>query len=339
MTNNGVSVSFLFPIMKGLVQRGYDWDEFCKYAALDASLLLNTEARIPADDFERMVKAAALYTEDEWFGLHQGQGMSISDLGVLGYVMLHSKTLAGALSAYQKYNFIICSGFNADLEVRGEDVVISLIFHNSPASPSRHCIEDMMVSFYRTMLGLSCRSIPVKSVQFRHSAPSLTEEYTAVFGVEPQFNQNENSFRLSKEILNYPVLSADPRLLGIFEAIAEEVRIKLTQGSVLTEKLNPWIIECMPTYFPTLQDASRYMRMSVRTLQAKLKSENTSYNRLANEVRKELALRYLDKPEYTIAEIAYLLHFSEPSALQSAFKKWMGITPGDYRQRVTVPSK
>ncbi|MDQ0192442.1 AraC family transcriptional regulator [Paenibacillus wynnii] len=339
MNNHGVSVSFLFPVMKTLVHRGYDWNAFCEYAAMDASLLLNTEARIPAEDFERIVKAAALYTEDEWFGLHQGQGMSISDLGVLGYVMLHSKTLGQALAAYQQYNFIICSGFNADLEVEGEDILISIVLHNSPKAPSRHCIEDMTVSFYRTMLGLSCRSIPVKDVHFMHSPPSRIDEYIDTFGVVPQFNQESNTLRLSKEILDYPVLSADPRLLGIFEAIAEEVRTKLTQGSLLTEALNRWIIECMPTHFPTLQDAARYMRMSVRTLQAKLKKENTSYNRMANEVRKELALRYLDKQEYTIAEIAYLLHFSEPSALQSAFRKWMGVTPGEYRQRAAIASR
>ncbi|AJS60601.1 AraC family transcriptional regulator [Paenibacillus sp. IHBB 10380] len=339
MNSHGVSVSLLFPMMKTMAQSGYDWDAFCEYAAIDSKLLYNAEARITEDDFERIVKAAALYTEDELFGLHQGQRMNISDLGVLGYVMLHSKTIGKALSAYQKYNFIVCSGFNADIEVQGQDILISLFLNNSLTAPSRHCIEELTVSFYQTLLGLSCKAIPVKDVQFMHGQPPRIEEYVAVFGVVPQFNQNANTLRFSVEILDYPVLSADTRLLGIFEAIAEEVRTKLTQGSVLTGELYRWIIECMPTHFPTLQDASKHMRMSVRTLQARLKGENTSYNRLANEVRKELALRYLAKPEYTISEIAYLLHFSEPSAFQSAFRKWAGAAPGEYRQRVEVTNK
>lgn len=334
MNSHGVSVSLLFPMMKTMAQSGYDWDVFCKYAAIDSNLFKNAEARVTEEDFERMVKAAALYTGDELFGLHQGQRMSISDLGVLGYVMLHSKTIGKALSAYQKYNFIVCSGFNADIEVQGEDILISLFLNNSLTAPSRHCIEDMTVSFYKTLLGLSCRTIPVKAVQFMHDQPPQIEEYVAVFGVVPKFNQNANTLRFSTDILDYPVLSADTRLLGIFETIADEVTIKLTQGSVLTGELNRWIIESMPTHFPTLQDASKHLRMSVRTLQARLKGENTSYNRLANEVRKELALRYLSKPEYTIAEIAYLLHFSEPSAFQSAFRKWMGAAPGEYRKTV-----
>lgn len=336
MNTHGVSVSFLYPIMKSIVQRGYEWDDFCEYAAIDAAILQNAEDRIAEDDFERIVKAAALYTDDELFGLHQGQRMTISDLGVLGYVMLHSKTLGEAFLAYQKYNFIICSGFNAEIEVKGEDILISIFLIHLPKAPSRHCIEDMMLSFYRTLLALSCKSIPVKAVHFMHGPPSQIEEYEAAFGVIPQFNQHSNTLRVRKEILDYPVLGADTRLLGIFEAIAEDVRTKLTQGSWLTGELNKWILESMPTHFPTLQDAADYMRMSVRTLQAKLKKENTSYNRLSNEVRKELACRYLDKPEYTIAEIAYLLHFSEPSAFQSTFRKWMRIAPGEYRQRLEL---
>jgi AraC-like DNA-binding protein len=300
---------------------------------MDASLLLKEDARIAQADFERIVKAAARYTGDDMFGLHQGQRMGISDLGVLGYVMLHSKTLGKALLAYQKYNFIVCSGFNADMDVQGEDVVISLFLNSSPTVPSRHCIEDMTVSFYQTLLGLSCRAIPIKAVQFMHDPPTLVGEYAAVLGVVPQFHQEANTLRFSKEILDYPVRGSDERLLGVFKAMAEEVRAKLTQGSALTSKLNRWIIECMPSHFPSLQDAAKQLHMSVRTLQSRLKAENTSYNRLANEVRKELAIRYLAQQEYTIGEIAYLLHFSEPSAFQTAFRKWTNAAPGEYRQR------
>jgi AraC-like DNA-binding protein len=90
----------------------------------------------------------------------------------------------------------------------------------------------------------------------------------------------------------------------------------------------------MPSRFPTLREAARELLMSARTLQSRLKTENTSYNRLANEVRKELAIRYLAQPEYSVGEIAYLLHFSEPSAFQTAFRKWTDATPREYRQRV-----
>lgn len=336
MNDDSMSVSLLLAIRKTLVFKGFDWDLFCEHASIDSSLLSHAEARIPGEDFERIVQAAAVYTGDEDFGLHQGQAMEISSLGILGYVMLHSKTLGKALEGYRKYNFIVCSNFNADLVIEGEDVIIHLFINHSHKLPSRHCIEDMATSMHRIMMGLSCRTIPIKEIQFMHSEPSSLDEYRSILGVTPKFNQESTSMRMSKEVLDYPVLSEDIRLLSVFEAIAEEVRIKLTKGSLLTAELYKWIIACIPSHFPSLQDAAQEMKMSVRTLQAKLKSENTSYNRLANEVRKELAISYLVKPDYTLAEIAYLLHFSEPSAFQTAFKKWTGVAPGEYRMEINA---
>ncbi len=334
MNRDDVSVSLVFPIMKTMALGGYDWESFCAYAGMDAGLFRIPEARIVQGDFERIVKVAARYTGDDMFGLHQSQRLNLYDLGVLGYVMLHSKTLGKALSAYQQYNFIDCSGLNVDVEVQGEDVVISMFLGNTQEDPSRHFIEGMMTSTYQALLALGCRSLPFKEVRFVHAPPSQIEEYEAVLGIMPLFHQKANSMRFSKEILDYSIIGSDTRLLDVFQAMAEEVSAKLASSySGMTSNLNKWIIECMPSHFPNLQEAAKEFLISPRTLQSRLKAENTSYNRLANEVRKELAIRYLAHPEYTIGEIAYLLHFSEPSAFQTTFRKWMNLTPGEYRQR------
>lgn len=121
MKNHGVAASFLLPVMRTIVRKGLRWDSFCMMAAIDANLLHQEEARIPEVEFERIVQAAAAFTGDDAFGLHQGQGMNPSDLGVPGYVMLHSKTLGKALEAYQTYNLIVCSNFNATSRQTGVD--------------------------------------------------------------------------------------------------------------------------------------------------------------------------------------------------------------------------
>lgn len=52
---------------------------------------------------------------------------------------------------------------------------------------------------------------------------------------------------------------------------------------------------------------------------------------MKNEQCMEMAKAHLRQSEYSISEIAYLLHYSEPSAFHSAFKKWTGQTPGQFR--------
>ncbi|AOZ92166.1 AraC family transcriptional regulator [Paenibacillus crassostreae] len=331
MINYGVSVSLLLPIIKTLMVNGYDIESFLSSASIDANILKDGEARIPEKDFEHLYELAATLMQDEYFGLHQGQSVDITDMGVLGYVMLHSGTISQALTAYQKYNVIVSNDYNLNWKVDQDCAIIQMVSRNPLKPFARHCAEDMVSSIYHLIFRLSCRMIPIQALQFQHATPNEVNEYISVFGVKPLFGQEFNIMHIDKEVLDYPILYADPRLLGVFETIALEASNKLTQGQRLSDQLYKWIITCMPSFSPTLQETAQAFNMSSRTLQSKLMQEGMSYNRLVNAVRKELAIGYLAKPEYRVGEIAYLLHYSEPSAFQSAFKKWTGLTPGEYR--------
>lgn len=330
VTYNGIAISMVYPILKAIVHKGYEAEDFGRYASLDASLLQDVEARISAEELERLMLAAAAFTRDEHFGLRQGQLMEFADMGVLGYVMMHSNTIADALEAYQRYNVILCSGFNLECASGEEEVTIRLSMQQ-PAQMSRHCVEDMAVSVYRLIGKLSNRPIPLKGVNFTHEATADTEPYVTAFGLLPKFGEAENALILSKDVLNYPVLYSDPRLLDVFERIARETHESLTGNNTFTNRIVAWMEKCMPSCFPTLQQTAEAFGTSTRTIQNKLKEENTTYVDLSTRVRKEIAMRYLKQKDYSVGDIAYVLHFSEPSAFQSAFKKWTGLTPGQYR--------
>jgi len=82
---------------------------------------------------------------------------------------------------------------------------------------------------------------------------------------------------------------------------------------------------------------AKRLGLTGRSLQRRLKDEGTSFQTVREEVRRELARRYLDDG-LAIAEISFLLGFSEPSAFFRAFKRWTGETPVAHRQRRAEPS-
>ncbi|MDX5298804.1 MAG: helix-turn-helix transcriptional regulator, partial [Gammaproteobacteria bacterium] len=71
--------------------------------------------------------------------------------------------------------------------------------------------------------------------------------------------------------------------------------------------------------------------MSRHTLYKRLKAENLTFADLLDEVRKEQALTYLRESPRSLAEIGDLLGFSELSAFSRAFKRWMGVSPAEFR--------
>ncbi|MFC4778264.1 AraC family transcriptional regulator [Paenibacillus sp. GCM10023252] len=330
----GVSVSMVYPILRTLVDKGLDKDAWIEKAGFDVALLRDTEAKVEDEHYERLTDLAAAMVSDELFGLHQGQSVEVADLGIVGYVMLHSGTIGGALAAYQRYNALVCNNYNIHWEPDGDDVVLTITYHHPHRPPARHCVEDMTSSLYHLMVRLACRPIALQGVRFTHALPSLAGEqaYADVLGVVPEFEAAESSFRIRREVLDYPVLFSDAKLLATFEAMAEEARRRLVQGRQFSDELHQWLLKQLPKALPSLKEAARAQHMSVRTLQVRLQQEQTTYQELLNQVRKELAFSYLVQPDYKIGEVAYLLHFSEPSAFQSAFKKWTGVTPRQYRQ-------
>jgi AraC-like DNA-binding protein len=70
--------------------------------------------------------------------------------------------------------------------------------------------------------------------------------------------------------------------------------------------------------------------MHERTVQRRLREEGTSHEALLDSMRKEHALRYLMRADISIAEVAYLLGYSDTSAFHRAFRRWTRKTPHQY---------
>jgi AraC-like DNA-binding protein len=74
------------------------------------------------------------------------------------------------------------------------------------------------------------------------------------------------------------------------------------------------------------------LHVSERSLQRRLDAEGTSFAQLVDEVRRDLALRYVADARIALGEVAYLLGFAEPSPFYRAFKRWTGMTPSAARR-------
>jgi AraC-like DNA-binding protein len=66
-------------------------------------------------------------------------------------------------------------------------------------------------------------------------------------------------------------------------------------------------------------------------MQRRLSEHGWSYKRVVDDTRTELAKRYIADPRKSLTEIAFLLGFSEQSAFSRAFRRWLGVSPSEYR--------
>ena len=79
--------------------------------------------------------------------------------------------------------------------------------------------------------------------------------------------------------------------------------------------------------------ACRALKLSRRTLQRRLRAEKTTFQKVLNEVRAELAARYLSDERLKVFDVAMLLGYSNLSSFTTAFKSWYDLPPAEYRQK------
>src|SRR5258708_17488730 len=133
-----------------------------------------------------------------------------------------------------------------------------------------------------------------------------------------------------------PIISANFEL----QALLLEKMSRIQYGMDIQESLGSKIVGLLRnnTYLgiPTLREIAANLHMSPRNLQRKLQQEGSSYQQLAESVRKSLAIHYLNQGDYPIKEVSYLLGYHELSAFSRAFKKWTGQTPQQFRKSPAI---
>jgi len=114
---------------------------------------------------------------------------------------------------------------------------------------------------------------------------------------------------------------------------AEKYLRSLYQQDDIAAQLKRKLAELMAYGEANADAACRSLKLSRRTLQRRLKAERTSFQKILQEVRAELAITYLRDARLKSLEIAMLLGYSNISTFTTAFKSWYSLPPAEYRQK------
>ena len=171
------------------------------------------------------------------------------------------------------------------------------------------------------------------AVEFQHSKPQDTTEHARLFRCPVIFDAPFNKLTFNSASLSLPIEQADEGLVRMLDRHAQELLAKYPPRDTVIDNARTVITRELNGGNPSLEHVAAQLGLSERTLQRKLQELGTSHNDLVEQIRRELAMRYLKEPDMAICEVAYLTGFSEPSSFHRAFKRWTGVTPGAFRQQ------
>ena len=308
-------------------------------AGVAAADLADLDRPIEIETVMRFVDAAAHEMGDDCFGLHAGSLIDFGVLGVLTYAVLNAPTVGTALRNFERYARSHFRGPRICLEIDGHEARFSLVLDVPGGVPRRQHAEASAVVGLRIMRRLIGPDWRPRRVLFAHDRPRDVSEHERILGAPLRFRQPVHcGLVFDAADLERPVPGADRRLLPIIERHLDELLATPDPDDAWLGEARSAIASSVCDGHPGIPTVARRLGLSVRTLQRRLGEQGAVFKTLVEDVRRELALRYLADGRTRLTEVAFLVGYSELSAFGRAFKRWTGSTPHAVRRNLTAPS-
>jgi len=309
-----------------------------KNYAFDATSFLNARdikretlqikgAKIRASYVNELIEEAIVFTGDSGVLFQFAESVTPNNLGILGYLMLHSRTVEESIIKLCRYYPLIGKTLKPIFVAEKDRYKLTLLLHNEGevAHLEKYSAEIHLSALLHLINKIIPHPISPKLTTFRHAKPLHVKAYQKIFGDTILFDEVENALFFDKTQLAMKTSYDNPYLLSVFEKEAEQSLGLSVHGS-LKEQVLGFILIATGELDVSLESVAHKVGMHPRTLQKKLKEEGASFVTLLGEVRQKLATHYLQKGLDT-PTIASYLGYAEPSPFLRAFKKWYGLSP------------
>jgi AraC-like DNA-binding protein len=302
-------------------------------AGIKPYLLNQKAARLPFRQHADLLVLAARATENGCFGMELAmKEIDPRDGGLLVYAALSSKTFGDALKVLKRYLHVLNEAADVRSVVSEETAIIEFDLSEPSAKDLRQATEFGMTNLVRSLRFLTGTQVRPVEVDFHHPRNHEIAKFERFFGCPVRFGAKQNSVAFSRRHLALPIATADDRLLGILTAYCDEILAKRKRTSPdLRHRVERVMVKLLSRGEAQTERVANELGMSVRTLARRLSESGTTFAKILDALRHDMALKYLQDPALTLSQITFLLGYSELSAFSHAFKRWTGTTPGEWR--------
>lgn len=312
--------------------------EGCRVLGLDIEQLLyavdvshealNTpHGRIPLSKARQLWVQASKMANTPHFVLDIAQAVPFGAYQIIDFLVASAPTLGAGLIQLATYLPLVNPSFDLNVYVE-ED---TQYFELSHSTSLPYAEFTLCVCYLHTQAAMGF-DIDLRLVEFAFDAPVDTSHHREVFGCPVDFGATKTRFGIAHAKCARASENADRQLHMILEGFAKQKLVEYTEPSEL-QRIRDAIRTGLTGEVPTVQEVARQLGMTARTLQRRLQALDQTYSMLLDEQRQEVAFFQLGHRDASLAEVSYLLGFSDQSAFHRAFKRWSGLTPIQWQKQ------
>lgn len=300
-----------------------------RQAGLPLDLFQQARVLVDTEELFALWRAIGQISKDPAIGLKLGTESRTERFHPSGIAALSTESFGAAIDHMARYKQLTCPEemlHKSDEEEWRIRFRWTLAVEEEPTTLTEYCFAWIQ-TIARHGSGTRITPLRLELVQPRTHIRLLERH----FGCPVATGASQNAIVFRAADRNCPFVTRNAELLDMLAPQFDEELRQRTEDS-FTELVLGAIQHRLTGHRPAVEDVARDLHMSSRTLQRKLQEAGSSYQRVLDEARHQMARYYLGNSVLELNEAAYLLGFEDSNSFVRAFRTWEGIPPGQWRE-------
>ncbi len=318
-------------VVRELSRRGLPLSPLFRDTTLNKEIL-DIGGDISAEDYNTLLKNARDLSGDAELGLMIGKSSNIVSLGPVGAAMANAPTLREGLQILDAFTRLVTSYAEVSLRSTLRGLSLSLELTGIDGEIERFHVEAgfLLIQGYIEMIG--GEPLTAANIRVSYDSPDYAGVYSEAFHSPVTFNAGSHSMELPKAGLDTPspFFNAEVWLQAQFSLAQRLKDLTRTDHDTYTQHVQALLRSSEPP-LPDLATVAEKMHMSERTLNRRLRGEDTSFRDIRSGELHSWSRRYLDNTDLSVEAIAALLGYQDAANFRRAFKTWESCSPAQFR--------
>lgn len=263
-------------------------------------------------------------------GIYNANKAQLTTQGPLSILLMTSISIREAVRLTTHFSSLLTTAVTLSLK-EDEQAAYLFIATNTPCQSFNQVATFYIATVIHRLAQLATSSMPDLIMELAMPEPAVLVDSAVSSLPKWQFNAPANCLVMPLSFLDLSGHFVDPIAHGIaLQACQLALEASQHQASIVDKVRTR--LQASAEAYPRQDELAAYFHLSRSTLKRQLAEENTSFNTLLQEARRQQAMRLLRAKDFNLQAIAEQLGYADQTNFSHAFKKWTGMTPVSYRR-------